>query len=206
MKAIFLCGGIGKRMFPLTEDKFLLNFLGKTLLQHQIEAARQAGLNQFLIIGNPANMGQIEQIAGMVAGSSIELTLQKQPLGIADALKSAAAFLKGEILVVNPNDIFAAAAYTSLIQEAKRKSAASYMLGYRTKEYFPGGYLVINSRNELKHIVEKQKPGRETDNLVNILVHLHTDPERLLEYIEKVKTNNDDVYECALDNLVKDGI
>jgi len=205
MKVIFLCGGIGKRMFPLIEDKFLLNFLGKTLLQHQIETARQAGLNQFLIIGNPANMGQIEQIAGTASGAKIELTLQKQPLGIADALKSAAAFLKGEILVVNPNDIFAAAAYTSLMQEAKRKSAASYLLGYRTKEYFPGGYLVINSRNELKHIVEKPKPGREPDNLVNILVHLHTDPKRLLEYIEKAKTNNDDVYECALDNLVKDG-
>ena len=32
MKIVFLCGGIGKRMFPLTEDKFMLKFLGKTLL------------------------------------------------------------------------------------------------------------------------------------------------------------------------------
>jgi UDP-N-acetylglucosamine diphosphorylase/glucosamine-1-phosphate N-acetyltransferase len=204
MKVIFLCGGIGKRMFPITEDKFLLNFLGKPLLHHQMEAARQAGLNQFLVIGNPANMGQIEQIAGMFSGAKIKLALQKQPLGIADALKSAASFLDGDILIVNPNDIFAASAYTSLIQEAKSKSAASYMLGYQTKEYFPGGYLVMNSRNELKHIVEKPKPGQEPSNLVNILVHLHTEPKRLLEYIEKVKTNNDDVYECALDNLVKD--
>ena len=204
MKVIFLCGGIGKRMFPITEDKFLINFLDKTLLQHQMEAAKRAGLNQFLIIGNPANIRQIEQIAGMVSGARIELTLQKQPLGIADALKSAASFLDGDIIVVNPNDIFAASSYTSLIQEAKKKSAASYMLGYQTKEYFPGGYLVINSKNELKHIVEKPKPGQEPSNLVNILVHLHTDPKRLLEYIEKVKTNNDDAYECALDNLVKD--
>ena len=28
MKVVFLCGGTGKRMYPLTEDKFLLNFLG----------------------------------------------------------------------------------------------------------------------------------------------------------------------------------
>ena len=32
MKVLFLCGGIGKSMFPLTEDKFLLKFLGKTLI------------------------------------------------------------------------------------------------------------------------------------------------------------------------------
>ncbi|MBN2462057.1 MAG: NTP transferase domain-containing protein [Dehalococcoidia bacterium] len=205
MKAIFLCGGIGKRMFPITEDKFLINFLGKTLLQHQMEAAKQAGINQFLIIGNPANMRQIEQITKTVSGIKIELALQKQPLGIADALEGAASFIDGAILVVNPNDIFAASAYTSLIKEAKRKSAASYMLGYQTKGYFPGGYLVINSQNELKHIVEKPKPGQEPSNLVNILVHLHTGPEKLLEYIKKVKTNKDDVYECALDNMVKDG-
>jgi len=204
MKVIFLCGGIGKRMFPITEDKFLLNFLGKTLLQHQMEVAKQAGLNQFLVIGNPANMGQIEQIARMLSGAKIELALQKQPLGIADALKSTAFFSDGDTLVVNPNDIFAASAYTSLLQEAKKKSAASYMLGYQTKSYFPGGYLVINSGNELKHIVEKPKPGQEPSNLVNILVHLHTDSKRLLEYIEKVKTTKDDVYECALDNLIKD--
>lgn len=28
MKALLLCGGIGKRMFPIAEDKLLLNFLG----------------------------------------------------------------------------------------------------------------------------------------------------------------------------------
>jgi UDP-N-acetylglucosamine diphosphorylase/glucosamine-1-phosphate N-acetyltransferase len=205
MKVIFLCGGIGKRMFPITEDKFLLKFLGRTLLQNQIEAAKQAGLNQFLIICSQANMGQIEQITRFVSGSKIELALQKQSLGIADALRSASAFLDEDILLVNPNDIFAASAYASLLKEAKKKSAASYMLGYRTKTYFPGGYLVINSANELEHIKEKPKPGQEPSDLVNILVHLHTDSKRLLEYIERVKTTNDDVYECALDNLVKDG-
>src|SRR4030042_1343940 len=123
MKVIFLCGGIGKRMFPITEDKFLINFLGKTLLQHQMEAAKQAGLNQFLVIGNPANMRQIEQIARTFSGAKIELALQKQPLGIADALEVAASFMDGDIIIVNHNDIFAASAYTSLIKEVKKKSA-----------------------------------------------------------------------------------
>jgi bifunctional UDP-N-acetylglucosamine pyrophosphorylase/glucosamine-1-phosphate N-acetyltransferase len=79
------------------------------------------------------------------------------------------------------------------------------MLGYQVKSYFPGGYLVVNSANELKHIIEKPKPGQEPSNLVNILSHLHTNPKRLLEYIERVKTSKDDVYECALDDMTKDG-
>jgi NDP-sugar pyrophosphorylase family protein len=205
MKVIFLCGGIGKRMFPITEDKFLMNFLGKTLLQHQIEAAGKAGLKKFLVIGNPVNIKQIEAIAGKFSGAHIDFTLQKQPRGIADALEGAASFMDEDIIIVNPNDIFAASAYNSLVKEVKRNSAASYMLGYQTKGYFPGGYLITNPQNELEHIVEKPKPGQEPSNLVNILVHLHTDPKRLLEYIEKVKTTRDDVYECAMDNMAKDG-
>jgi UDP-N-acetylglucosamine diphosphorylase/glucosamine-1-phosphate N-acetyltransferase len=205
MKVVFLCGGVGKRMFPITEDKFSLNFLGKTLLQHQMEIAKEAGLNQFLIIGNPANMEQLEQVTRSIHGTKIELALQKQPLGIADALKSAESFLGNDIVVVNPNDVFTASAYTRLLQESEKKAAASFMLGYKVKGYFPGGYLALDSANELKHIVEKPKPGQEPSDLVNILVHLHTQPKKLMEYIGNVKTTRDDVYECALDNLVKDG-
>jgi UDP-N-acetylglucosamine diphosphorylase/glucosamine-1-phosphate N-acetyltransferase len=205
MKVVFLCGGIGKRMFPIIEDKFLLKFLGKTLLQIQLEAARQAGLSDFLIIGNKYNMEQIEEIAGAVSNIKFKQVLQKQPQGIADALKSAASLLDEDILIINPNDIFATSAYTSLLKEAKKKSAGSYMLGYHTQSYFPGGYLVVNGAGELEHIVEKPKPGDEPGDLVNILVHLHSNPMKLLEYIEKVRTTRDDVYECALDNLVKAG-
>jgi len=205
MKVVFLCGGIGKRMSPITEDKLLLDFLGKTLLEHQMETAKEAGLNQFLVICNPANMEQIEQITRVSPGAKIEVALQRQPLGIADALKSAEPYLDGDIVVVNPNDVFTVSAYTRLAQESERKSAASYMLGYEVKGYFPGGYLAVDSTNELKHIVEKPKPGQEPSHLVNILVHLHTEPKKLLEYIEEVETTRDDVYECALDNLAKDG-
>jgi len=43
MKVVFLCGGSGKRMFPISEDKFLLKFLGKTLFEHQVEMAKGGG-------------------------------------------------------------------------------------------------------------------------------------------------------------------
>jgi bifunctional UDP-N-acetylglucosamine pyrophosphorylase/glucosamine-1-phosphate N-acetyltransferase len=205
MKAVFLCGGIGKRMFPLTEDKFLLDFLGKTLLEHQMEIARKAGINHFVIIANPANIEQIRQIRGKYPSVKVDLALQERPLGIADALKCAAQHLDGTIVVVNPNDVFAPAAYTSLLQAAKDGKTDSCMLGYEVKEHFPGGYLDIDQDNFLKHIVEKPSLGEEPSNLVNILVHLHQEPKKVLEYAGNVKTTRDDVYECALDALVKDG-
>jgi NDP-sugar pyrophosphorylase family protein len=102
IKAVFLCGGRGKRMFPIAEDKFLLNFLGKPLLEHQIEAACQTGLSHFVIIGNPENIGKIKQITRGIPGIKVAFALQERSLGIADALKSAEPLLRGQFLVINP--------------------------------------------------------------------------------------------------------
>ncbi len=205
MKAVFLCGGRGKRMFPITEDKFLLDFLEKSLLEHQIETASEAGLTHFVIIGNPDNIQRIEQITKKIPGIEADLVLQKKSLGIADALKSAEPFLHGQLLVINPNDVFSSSAYTKILSEAEKTTASSYILGYQVQKYFPGGYLQVNSQNELLHIVEKPNPGEEPSNLVNILIHCHTNSEELLRYIETVQTTRDDVYECALDNMLKGG-
>ncbi len=205
IKAVFLCGGRGKRMFPIAEDKFLLNFLGKPLLEHQIAAACQAGLNHSVIIGNPENIRRIKQIAKRIPGMKVAFALQENSLGIADALKSAESLLRGQLLVINPNDVFSGSAYTRIIAAAKRTPAFSYILGYQVQKYFPGGYLQVNSRNELLHIVEKPTPGEEPSNLVNILIHCHSNSKELLGHIETVQTTRDDVYECALDNMVKAG-
>ncbi|MCJ7669932.1 MAG: sugar phosphate nucleotidyltransferase, partial [Dehalococcoidia bacterium] len=147
MKAVFLCGGRGKRMFPITEDKFLLDFLGKPLLEHQIEVACEAGLSHFVIIGNPENTATIKQITKKIPGIKVDFALQKRPSGIADALKSAEPFLHGQLLVINPNDVFSSSAYTKIIAAAKKISASSYILGYQVQKYFPGGYLQVNSQN-----------------------------------------------------------
>jgi len=192
-------------MFPVTEDKFLLDFLGKPLLEHQIEVACEAGLSHFVIIGNSENIAKIKQITKKIPGIKVDFGLQKKSLGIADALKSAEPFLHGQLLVINPNDVFSSSAYTKIIAAAKRTSASSYILGYEIQKYFPGGYLQVNSQNELLHIVEKPNPGEEPSNLVNILIHCHNNPKELLHYIETVQTTRDDVYECALDNMVKTG-
>ncbi|MFW6102493.1 MAG: sugar phosphate nucleotidyltransferase [Chloroflexota bacterium] len=205
MKAVFLCGGRGKRMFPIAEDKFLLDFLGKPLLEHQIKLACEAGLSHFVIIGNPENIARIEQITKKIPGVKVDVALQKESLGIADALKRVEPFLEGQLVVINPNDVFSGSAYNKIITAAEKASASSHILGYQVQKYFPGGYLEINSQNELLHIVEKPNPGEEPSNLVNILIHCHNNSKELFRYIKTVQTTRDDVYECALDNMVKGG-
>ena len=205
MKVVFLCGGIGKRMFPVNEDKFLLKFLGKPLLVHQIEMAMKAGLNDFVFICNRQNVDKISSIVGGISGITASYALQNQSLGIANALKSAEPNLSKEIMVVNPNDVFEQLAFDSIMHEYKKNGAISYLLGYEVDDYFPGGYMVINDSSELVDIIEKPGKGNEPSNLVNIVVHIHTDSSKLLRYLDNVETNDDNVYEMAMGLMARDG-
>jgi UDP-N-acetylglucosamine diphosphorylase / glucose-1-phosphate thymidylyltransferase / UDP-N-acetylgalactosamine diphosphorylase / glucosamine-1-phosphate N-acetyltransferase / galactosamine-1-phosphate N-acetyltransferase len=206
MKAVLLCGGIGKRMFPLTEDKLLLKFLGKTLLQHQIEKLRETGLNEIVLVANPRNKDNIEQIIKGISGIKVSWAIQNKPLGIADALQSAEGCLDGEVLVVNSNDVIDISAYHLLLEESRKATDSSYLVGYEVKEYFPGGYMVMNEDNALERIVEKPPRGEEPSNVVNIMLHLHSDIKKVLEFTRVVETTKDDVYECALDRMVSQGV
>ena len=205
MKVVFLCGGTGKRMYPLTKDKFILGFLGKTLLEHQIDTAKKVRLNRFVIVGNPENIGTIEEIVAGIPGIDVETAIQQKPLGIADALQAAGYLLNQEIVVVNSNDVFDISAYSQLLAARDAGSAVSYLFGHELDHYFPGGYLVVDEKGYLRSIVERPKRGREPGNLVNVMIHLHTDPETLLRYAADVQTDRDDAYERALNTMAADG-
>ncbi len=204
MKVVFLCGGVGRRMFPFTEDKFLLNFAGKTLLEHQLMTAAEAGLTEFVIIGNPKNVGLIEPVITGVPGIRASLAVQPEPQGIANALESAGHLLDGEIIVVNPNDVFDISAYARLLEASRTEPASACLVGYEVNEYFPGGYLITDEADNLLRIVEKPGQGRQPSNLVNILVHWHRDVATLLKYTASVTADRDDAYEQALDAMARD--
>jgi bifunctional UDP-N-acetylglucosamine pyrophosphorylase/glucosamine-1-phosphate N-acetyltransferase len=204
MKIVFLCGGIGKRMFPLTEDKFLFKFLGKTLLEHQIDIALKAGLKEFVIIGNEFNINKIKEICSQT-DANVEFVLQEEANGMADALISGKKFLiNDEILIVNPNDVFDISAYKKIIK-ARKENYDSYMIGHEVNSYFPGGYIEVNEKHELIRIHEKPGEGNEPSNLINIVIHLHKNPMNLFNYLEKTKSDQDDIYEKAISNMVDDG-
>ncbi len=205
MKVLFLCGGIGRRMFPITEDKFLLKFLGKTLLEHQFDIAVEAGLNEFLIVANQGNRDRIEKILTATSGINATLVVQENPDGIANAIESARHLLDGELIITNPNDVFETSGYLRLLESYRSNQAVAHLLAHEVSGYFPGGYLTVNSDNELTGIIEKPGEGNEPSNLVNVLVHLHTDPELLLHQLGNTRSDNDDTYERALDSIISDG-
>jgi len=207
MKVVLLCGGVGRRMAPITKDKALLEFCGKPLVCHQLYRAKRAGLDRFVIVANPVNIEDLRLATAGLKGMRIEFALQSEPSGMAGALQCAFSLLAEEpFILVSSNDIFEASAYDQLLQAYRENGRYSaYLIARRVSNYFPGGYITVNDDNEIEGVTEKPPKGAEPSNLINIVCHLHTQPRKLLDYLGRTGSTADDAYERALERMISDG-
>ncbi|MBI2019468.1 NTP transferase domain-containing protein [Candidatus Daviesbacteria bacterium] len=207
MQIIVLAGGEGKRMWPVATDKCLIPFLGKPLIYHNllkirahlegVKAHLPGGREpEFIIISNPHSKDKITEIAQSL-NLNFEITVQNEPKGMADAILSAKDLIGGEILVLNAEDILD-------IEEIKTDGDV-VLTGLKVNKYFPGGYLLTEGES-VNGIVEKPGEGNEPSDMVKLVADYFKDGQKLVEYLEKASTDNDDQYEVALDQMIKDGL
>ncbi len=207
MKVLLLAAGRSKRMKPI-EDKNFLKFLGKPLLQHQLDMLEAAGLHDVVVVGGAHNM---ERIEGLAHKSKMNVEVVEQvdlDAGMCGAVLAAKdAIAGGPVMVVSANDMVEVEAF-ELMKKAFTPGdpSDSYILGKKVETYFPGGYLKVDSDGYITEIVEKPEPGTEPSDMINLVVHLHNETARLIEYLEKVNSKKDDMYEVALSNMIKDGV
>ncbi len=215
MKVVVLAGGKSRRLKPI-EDKNFLRLLGKPLLQHQLEQLVAAGLTDFIIVGSSENLGKIRSLvrdlekSGSPWATKVEIKVveQKNPAGMAGALFAAEKLLKSSpMLIVSANDVVEKSAYESMLHEIKKTAAgvSVLLLVKKIQGYFPGGYLKISQSGRITGIVEKPKPGSEPGKFVNLVVHFHRDSNALFTALHQVKSDHDDRYELALNQLLKSG-
>ena len=111
----------------------------------------------------------------------------------------------GPVLIFSSNDVVDDKAFEA-VREASDGDADSYILGKKVTEYFPGGYLETDSDGIISGVVEKPGEGNEPSDLINLVVHLHKDPKKLVAALENVSSDDDDLYEVALAQMIADGV
>lgn len=190
--AFLLLAGRSTRFWPLTE-KTLFPVCGKTLLEHQVDRLKKGGIETIVLIGGAHNLEEAAKIfpdMPMVEQENLELGMRGAVLS---GLKQ---YNDKPVMIVSGNDVISPDAYANLIST----NADGAILAYTVDTYFPGGYLTVNN-GRVVDIVEKPGEGNEPSNLVNIVAHVHNDPQALLDALQNIDESKDDGYEQALAKL-----
>lgn len=200
MKVLLLAAGRSRRVKPI-EDKNFLKFFGMTLIEHQLSRLQKAGFKDVLVVAGAHNIEQLKKMAKPFGAKVFEQKNLEE--GMADAVLSVEkAVGDDDLFIVSSNDVVEVEAYEAM-KKALKSKADSYLLAYKVKEYFPGGYLKLDGKR-ITGIVEKPEPGKEPSDFINLVLHIHRKPKDLFAALKKVSSSRDDRYELALDKLMKE--
>ena len=123
MKGIVLAGGIGSRLYPLTRvtNKHLLPVYNKPMIFYPLQTLVDAGIKDILIVTGGQNAGDFLRLLqnGKEFGlQQLSFAYQEGEAGIADALRLAEPWVKGESICVVLGD--------NIIEGSIREAAASF--------------------------------------------------------------------------------
>jgi mannose-1-phosphate guanylyltransferase len=143
MKALFLAGGMGTRLKPLTDEipKPMVPIMNKPLLARSMENLRKCGIDE-IVISTGYKSQTIEKYFGDGSkfGLNIEYVIESTPLGTGGAIKNTGHLYDDTFLVFNA-DILCNMDFTELIKFHKSKSAAVTIAVTRVSN--PSAYGVI---------------------------------------------------------------
>jgi UDP-N-acetylglucosamine diphosphorylase / glucose-1-phosphate thymidylyltransferase / UDP-N-acetylgalactosamine diphosphorylase / glucosamine-1-phosphate N-acetyltransferase / galactosamine-1-phosphate N-acetyltransferase len=205
-KCVILAGGAGTRIAPLAvnKPKPMFRIMGKPLVQHVIEAMKDAGVREFIVVVGHESEKVKEFLGdGSALRVKVRYTIQEEALGMANALLTAEGLIKKEeqFLVVNANDIFEPKLIRSMIEKQKSTGAGIVMSCRTMQETWKYGILSLEG-DRIKKLVEKPPKGKEPSNLAVIGAYIL--PGKIFDVYRKVGVS-DKQYEDAIQRYIDNG-
>jgi UDP-N-acetylglucosamine diphosphorylase/glucosamine-1-phosphate N-acetyltransferase len=204
MQTIILAGGEGKRVFPLAVNrpKPMFKILGKPLIHHVIDTLKEAGLKDYVVVvGHHGEQIKNYLQNGSKLGVNINYTVQKEPLGMADALETTKDLAEDHFFVVNADDIFEAFLIKQMLNRFREENAEIVLSCKPVQETWKFGIIHVEDE-KVTDLVEKPPKGKEPSNLAIIGVYIL--PKRIFDYCKNIPVS-DHQYEDAMLHFIKDG-
>ena len=197
MKAIILSAGEGSRMRPLTltKPKTMLPVAGKPIIQYNIEALRENGIKDILLIVRYKQEIVKEYFGdGSDFGVNIEYKTQKDFLGTANAISYGEDFIDDSFIVLNGDIILDTEIIGEIIKKYDDLKPDTLMVLTEVDDPSAFGVVEIEDGN-IKNIVEKPKRDEAPSNLVNAGIYVFN--KDIFRKIEKTEISQRGEYEIT---------
>jgi bifunctional UDP-N-acetylglucosamine pyrophosphorylase/glucosamine-1-phosphate N-acetyltransferase len=161
---LILAAGQGTRMRS-SIPKLLHPLCGEPLIAWSVAAARDAGAGKVIVVDGP------ERVLAPSLDGEVELAVQAQPLGTADAVRAAVGHLDEvqTVIVLNGDvPLIGAEAIAALAQAHERSGAAATIATVTLED--PSGYgrVVRAPDGTVERVVESKAPGDATEPELHI--------------------------------------
>ena len=196
LNAVILAAGSGKRFKPLVTSKPLIPVGGKTLLEWIVSDLQVFGIEKLVIVVPKKNK---EVVAKLLPQAKI--VVQEKPEGMAGAML-AVVDLAGPTVVINGDDLIDPAIFKAFLDQVGKSPEKIVLTGFKTESDLPGGYLEVKG-SEVVGIIEKPQAGQRPSDYLNLVLHYFPKIEEFVKHLKSVKSDNDDVYEQALNEGLK---
>jgi NDP-sugar pyrophosphorylase family protein len=210
IKALILAGGRGKRLGEYTdeENKCMLNFGGKPLIEYSLQNAIKLSVKEIVIVVGYLAESIINYFGGSYKGTKIKYVIQKEQLGLVHAIEcSKSAIGNSDFILFLGDEFLLEPNHKSLINLYLRENAFVVTGVIRTedKKKISNTYSILfdEKTKQIFRLIEKPKnPLNTLMGTGNIVFN-----NKIFDYIDSTPINQQrkekelpDLIQCAIDN------
>ena len=174
MKALFLAGGMGTRLKPLTDDlpKPMVPMMVKPLLERNMLKLKECGVDE-IILSTCYKPQKIEEYFGdgTKLGLKIHYICEDIPLGTGGAIKNAEEFFDDTFIIFNA-DILSDINIMDMMKFHKEKCAAVTIAVTQVKNPSAYGVIEYNDKLYAESFTEKPKLSEIKSNYINAGIYI----------------------------------
>ncbi len=173
MKGLVLAGGKGTRLRPLTHTtaKQLVPIANRPIIFYVMDQLKGAGIEDIGVIISPETGDAIKSaLQDNPWDVKFTFILQKEPLGLAHAVKVARKFLKDDPFVMYLGDNLLGQGIGDFVQTFEKMKPEALLLLKKVDDPRMFGVAVVNEEGKIKKLIEKPKDPPSNLALVGVYI------------------------------------